>query len=71
MDAWGVKGCRQHPDEIVSHLRQEQARVNWMTMMEVVARTVVGGLAFRLDPADEAGSLLDEALRRAEAKGPS
>ena len=68
MNAWGVAGCRERRGEIVAHLRRAQARAGWVEKVKAAALAVASGLAFKLDPLDPAPGLLDEALRRAEAK---
>jgi hypothetical protein len=71
MDRLGVEGCRAGREEILGWLRHQQAARSWA---DKIAHAFTAGTALvrgrtswlRLD--DVAGSLLDEALRRAEAK---
>ena len=67
MDEWGVDGCREHREEIVGWLREGQERYGWGARITAGWRTVVSGLAWRINPGDPLGSLVDEAVRRAEA----
>ena len=65
MDAWGVEGCRQRRAEIVGWMREAWGQAGWGELLLAAARAAAGGLALRLDPFDVAGSLIDEANRRA------
>lgn len=62
MDAWGVEGCRSRRSEICSHLKSQ---ATWRAKF-AVAMGAAKTMATWLNPMDAAGSLLDEALRRAE-----
>lgn len=62
MDAWGVEGCRFHRPEIVEHLKSQ---ATWREKITVAIGAVTTAATW-LNPLDAAGSLLDEALRRAE-----
>lgn len=66
MDSLGVAWCREHRAELVEHLRAEAAKRSWWERLRAAGLAVVTGVAFRIDPADVMGSLLDEACRRAE-----
>jgi hypothetical protein len=68
MDAWGVQGCLERREEIVAWLKGEYDRLGWGRRLVAAARAVTTGLAFRIDPADAVGSVVDEVIRRA---GPS
>lgn len=70
MDAWGVAGCRERREDILARLRANAAKVGWLAKLKAGALAVAVGLAFRLDPRDPYPGLLDEAIRRAEAKAP-
>lgn len=65
MDRWGVDGCRQRRAEIVNRLRANQKKVKWYEQVKAAARSVQSGLAFKIRLNDIAGSLVDEAIRRA------
>ena len=67
MDEWGVEGCREHREEIIGWLREGQERYGWGARITAGWRAVVSGLAWRINPGDPLGSLVDEAVRRAEA----
>lgn len=72
MDRWGVNGCRVRRTEIVGWLYEEAQKQKWPRLLEAARRAVATGLVFNarifIDPF---GWLVDEAIRRAEAKAPS
>lgn len=63
MKACGVDGCRIHRAEIVQAVRSRIGEVSWLT---VAAAALRAAFSFRIDLADPIGSLVDEAIRRAE-----
>lgn len=67
MDAWGVDGCRQRREEIIGWMKEGQSRWGWAAKFSAMGKAVATGLAFRLNPLDPFPSLVDEAIRRAEA----
>lgn len=67
MNAWGVDGCRQNREKIVKHLKQEAKKRDWPCIIAAAAKAVTSGLALRINPLDPFGSLIDEAIRRAES----
>jgi hypothetical protein len=68
MNAWGVEGCREHRQEIVDRLRAKRAEAGLLANVAAMGMSVVTGVAFEIDLADPCGWLVDEAIRRAEAK---
>lgn len=66
MDEWGVTGCREHRGEIVMHIQGQMGNRSWREKLSAAAKATASGLAFRLSPTDIPGSLVDEAIRRAE-----
>lgn len=66
MNRWGVAGCREHRGEIVMHIQQQMQGRSWRDKLAAAAKAAANGLAFQLDPRDIPGSLVDEAIRRAE-----
>jgi hypothetical protein len=64
MDKWGVEECRMRRPEIVEHLNSAATWRDKIAVAVGAART----LALWLNPLDAAGSLLEEACRRAEEK---
>jgi hypothetical protein len=68
MDAWGVEGCRSRQPEIVAWLAEQQKARGWGATLAAGLKAITSGLAFSLDPLDPLGSLVDEAIRRAEGK---
>ena len=69
MDAWGVEGCRERRDVIVDWMREGQGRWGWKDKLAAATKAVTSGLALKLDLLDPFPSLIDEAIRRAEARG--
>lgn len=70
MNAWGPAGCRQARREIVQHMQASAVNYGWLEIGAAVARAITSGLALRLSVTDPYGSLLDEAIRLAEAALP-
>jgi hypothetical protein len=70
MDIWGIGECRRRRDEIAGWLRDRQTEWGLSDKLTAVGRAFLTGLAFRLSPVDPFGSLVDEAIRRAEAQCP-
>lgn len=68
MNRWGVAGCREHRQEIVDRLKEKAGKRDWGTKVWAAVRVVATGATW-LNPLDIYGSLADEAIRRAEAKG--
>lgn len=65
MDREGAAWCRANRAEIVAWLDAERKRRGWWEAAKAAARAVAGD--FMPNPLDPLGSLLDEAIRRAEA----
>ncbi len=65
MDRLGVAGCRKNRDKLVAYLKAQADKRSWWEKVKAAGLAVATGLAFRLDPADVFGSLVDEAIRRA------
>lgn len=68
MDLWGVAGCRECFDEIVSRLRTNAEKYSVWEHMRAAVEAVRAGLAFRVNPVDPFPDLVAEAIRRAEAE---
>jgi hypothetical protein len=70
MDRWGVEGCREHRAEIVARLEAARGQLGWTEHLIATAhalkQVVAGG--FVPSTTDPCGSLVDEAIRRAQAK---
>lgn len=69
MNKWGVQGCRDRREEIVQWLKEEQDRRRWLSIVGPGIRAVAKGLW--INPLDHLGSLVDEAIRRAEVAASS
>lgn len=67
MDAWGPEECRKRKQEILGWLRQEYEKQGWGSKVSAGWKALTSGLALHLDPLDPFGSLVDEAIRRAES----
>lgn len=71
MNAWGLDECERRKGEIVSWLREEQAKISEFAKMKAVILGVKEILSFRMappDPRNLAESVFSEALRRAREK---
>lgn len=68
MDAWGPAESKRRREEIAGWLKAEAGKRGWLAKARAAAAAVATGLAFRLDAAAPFESLVDEAIRRAEAK---
>jgi len=68
MNMLGVEGCRKHREALVKAVRNAYKRTGTVEVLAAAAKAVASGLAFKLNPLDPFGSLVDEAIRRAEAK---
>jgi hypothetical protein len=66
MNAWGPVGCRHARPLIVEHMRASAKSYGWGDVAKAVTKAVTTGLAFRLNPLDPFGGLLDEGIRLAE-----
>jgi hypothetical protein len=75
MDRWGVAGCREEHNMkwIVEQVNQNAANWSWSEKLQIAATAALDTknwkLAWRLNPLDLHRSLIEEAIRRAEAKG--
>lgn len=70
MNANGIDWCRANREQIAQHLRDKAAKVKTWDKLKAAALAIASGLAFRIDPLDVYGSLVDEAIRRAEKQTP-
>lgn len=70
MDGWGVAGCREHRDKIIGWLNDARAGTRFTAVLRAAHRARRLGLINWGSLRDPAGSLLDEALRRADAGEP-
>lgn len=68
MDQRGVDGCAETRDEIVSWIKDGAPRWGWADHVKAAALAVITGEAWRLNPLDPYGSLVDLAIARARAK---
>ena len=66
MNNWGVAGCKDNRAYIVGELTKRMNDLGIVERVTIAAKAMTSGLAFKLDLADVTGSLVDEAIRRAE-----
>lgn len=66
MNRLGPDGCRLNRDKLVEKLKVNAKRYSWGDVMQAAVAAVLTGLAWKINPADVYGSLLDESIRRAE-----
>jgi hypothetical protein len=69
MDKWGVAGCKENREKIIAWLVEGAPKWRWTDKLKAAALAVKTGLAFKLNWANPYPDLVDEAIRRAEAKG--
>lgn len=70
MDQNGTQWCREHRDEIAGWLRESYQKLGWLDLPKAVALAASSGLMLKLNVLDPFGSLVDEAVRRAECPTP-
>ncbi len=68
MDALGVVGCRRERPRLVAHLEKAYAKLGLSRRQEIELWLKAIPVWIVVNPLDPAGSLLDEAIRRAESK---
>lgn len=67
MNALGVDGCRQNRTRLVKSLAENAAKYTWGETFTAAVNSLKTGLAWQIDLLDPYGSLLDEAIRRADS----
>jgi hypothetical protein len=67
LNDWGHAGCRLARAEIVERMRNNAQTYGWGTIAKAAGLAIVTGVAWKINPLDPYGSLLDEAIRRAAA----
>jgi hypothetical protein len=68
MNDLGPEGCRADRDTLAAEMRTNAGNYGWGEAGAAAVRAVTTGLAWRLNPLDVYGSLLDEAIRLAAAE---
>lgn len=66
MNRWGIAGCKEQRETIRQWMLDGMKSADWWTTTKAAVNAVRLGLM--VDPLDPAGWLVDEAIRRAEAK---
>lgn len=71
MNDLGIDGCKKNRDSLTSELQANAGKWGWTEFISnyttAALSAVVTGNVFRLNPLDPYGSMIDEAIRRAEA----
>ena len=65
MNAWGPDGCREHREEIIGWLKESAGK---LSIAQQAKAFVMLAAETRWNPLDPFGSIVDEAIRRAEAR---
>lgn len=65
MDAIGVESCKIHREHIVRWLKAGSEAWGWGSLVTTGFKAIFNGLAFRINPADPFGSLVDLSIRNA------
>lgn len=68
MDRLGVEGCRKEREHIVEKLRGNAAVLNLVEFGRLAVSSLTATWITSIHPFDRYGSLVDEAIRRTEAK---
>jgi hypothetical protein len=66
MNAWGIDGCRANRDVIIGWLKESAAKLTKQQQVAIYLKAKQLGIPLKLR--DRYGSLVDEAIRRAEAR---
>ena len=66
MNCLGPDRCRRDRARLVEKLKLNAQQYSWGDVARAVVNAVKTGLAWKINPLDPYGSLLDEAIRRAE-----
>ena len=66
MNRLGPDGCRRERKKLVDGLRHNARQYSWGEHLKAAAKSVTTGLIWSIDITDPYGSMLDEAIRRAE-----
>lgn len=68
MDAWGTEGCSLPENHawIVEQIRANAAKWTWAEKIGIAMRAATSDLMLVIDPLDIYGSLVKEAIRRAD-----
>lgn len=65
MNRIGIDGCRRERQVLAGKLAAKAKKRGWGTKLTAAAGAVTSGLAFRINPLDPYGSLIDLAVERA------
>lgn len=68
MNALGVDGCRANRAELVAELQAKSWDFSALDSLRAAGDALQTGLAWRINPLDRFGSLLDLAIERAESR---
>lgn len=67
MNEWGAAGCRKRRSEIVQRLRERRGAEPWHVLAAITTRALLSPVGWQVDVLDPLGSLVDLAIRNAEA----
>lgn len=67
MNELGIQGCRRERERLAGELRKKAAKVGLTSKAIAAWAVVTSGLAIEIDWLDPCGSMIDLAIRRAEA----
>jgi len=68
MNRWGLEGCRRHRQAIIAHLQRKAAKLGLLELAKVSVSLPGSSWAGAISILDPWGSLVDEAIRRADEK---
>jgi hypothetical protein len=66
MDWMGVKGCRENRDRIIQGLKENSTKYKWTDLLVAGVRSTTCSFFRKVNLLDIYGSMVDEAIRRAE-----
>jgi hypothetical protein len=68
MNSLGPEGCKENRRELIRAIKEGKALYSWReTVFAAIKGTASGAIISYINPFDPLGSLIDEAVRRAEA----
>ena len=66
MNKWGPDICLKNKKEIVEHMKSSAKNYGWGNLTLVITKSIITGIAFKINLLDVYGSLLDEAIKLAK-----
>lgn len=68
MDRNGVEWCKANKPRLVRHLKKAYSKLAWHDVSAFAIRATAAGLAFKMLAGGPAEWLVEEAIRRSEAR---